>query len=182
MIIVDIGALKMYRSPANNSLFFIQPEPIQYMRMVMEKEKKQLDNITVLPFAMSNHTGTATLHIREFPEGHSLKERLLEPIIRSIKVPTLTWNDFVEAWKIFNVDLCIIDTEGSEEYILEEMTTVLPEKIIMAGYHSYKFKNVKTCKQLQEQLIEKGYLILDVKNESTCAEIHAIRNVDCIGC
>lgn len=175
MIIVDIGALKTYRPSDEHTVYFVQPDPVSYIRMIMELEEKEINNITVLPFAMSNKTGVATLHLREFPEGHSLKERLLEPIIGSYEVPTLTWDDFVKEFNISTVDLLIVDAEGSEEDILEGMTTVFPKLIKMAGYHSGKFKNVKTCEELQKQLIEKGYKIIGVKNEPMCAEIEAVK-------
>lgn len=177
MIIVDIGALGVGHT--DNFVYAIQADPTSYSRMEKKKRDENIINTTILNYAVSNKTGMATLYLRPkgFAEGHSLKERISQPVIGSVEIPTITWDDLVKKYNIKHVDLCVVDAEGSEEDILEGMTTVLPKKIIMAGYHHGKFKDVETCQELQKRLRNKGYRIVMVKEETEfeCAEIEAER-------
>jgi len=175
MLIIDVGALGVGGNQ-EDIIYLIQPDPTNYITMANKILVNDYKNRFIFNIGLSYKNDVQTLNLHQFGEGHSFKERLYEETMRgSIDVATLTWDSFIRINNIDHVDLCVIDAEGSEQDILEGMINVLPNKIIIAGYHHGKFKDVESCQQLQERLINKGYRIVRVKEETEfeCVEIEA---------
>ena len=66
---------------------------------------------------------------------------------------SLTWGDFVENYNIENIDMIVMDTEGCEWEILQQISLSLHDvKIIILEYHNHsESEQKKILKKLENE-------------------------------
>lgn len=102
-------------------------EPVKEFYASMDYRFREMENVVVLPWALSDRNGTTT--ISEDAEGSSMHKGMSSTTIRTHSV-----KDFLEAAKIDKVDLISINVEGHEFPILEH---IIKERLLD------KFENIQ---------------------------------------
>lgn len=107
-------------------------EPVPAIFAQLKANTAHLQNVHCYPIALSNKTGTTTMHLSEHPDrpgitsqGNSLlapKERLtLSPLIfpQAIQVPTITLDDWAKQYNVDHIDLLWLDLQGLELAVMK---------------------------------------------------------------
>lgn len=116
-------------------------EPSKTHRIALERTIKEasLDNVTVLPQALSNKNGKETFVHNKNRTSFSL-EKALDDGTGKEEVETITIDKVVEQYAIKQIDLLKIDPEGSESQIItsDGFAKVAPIiKVIVGEYHEW---------------------------------------------
>lgn len=89
-----------------------------------------IDNIDIVPYAVSNQEGQAEFYIHKSYGHHSLGKVGVTPIIATKVVQTTTLDVFCKQHRISCIDLVKIDVEGYEEEVLMGAHNLLENKRI----------------------------------------------------
>jgi FkbM family methyltransferase len=124
MVVFDLGAHVGYYALTAASLLkdsgevhAFEPTANLAERIRLNSDLNGFSNVTVTQNAVSDSTGVATFHLSsEDPEANSLYfDGATE---RSISVPTVSLDHYIEKKEIKRVDIVKIDCEGAESKIL----------------------------------------------------------------
>lgn len=137
-IIFDVGAHRgitaqlLARAASKVYAFEAMPENAESIRRVLKA--RSISNVLVHQAAVSDAIGTSDFHIyMGFLEskGHnSLGKVNTSKYLYTIKVPTITLDDFTEQNKIPSIDFLKIDVEGFELEVLKGAAGLLSSKRI----------------------------------------------------
>lgn len=169
-VVVDLGAgigenLIYFAKMVGSIGIVIAIEPVieNYRKILSVIIDNKLTCVIPLMFAISNKTGSDQIYIHPYWDRHSLvfKENpdtgnLGKKAIGRRSVCIITWDDLVDSLGLTHVDLAKVDIEGAEILLLEGMTKVLPDKMIMEE-HGWLGTDVNHLKEL---LKNKGYEII----------------------
>jgi FkbM family methyltransferase len=143
-----------------------------------------LKNITINQIALSDKNGESEFFIAEdagFSSFHDTKRIRIE---KSLKVQTLSLDNFVEKNNIKKIDFIKMDAEGAEKMILDgakKTIELLKPKIIMAEICPENLKPFGTDgRQIIDFFNNFKYLPYILKNNRLCklTEIENIKNID----
>lgn len=145
-------------------------EPVPELFEKLQQNTAEFSNIRCYQNALSDSTGTATLHISENPtkpgrasQANSLlkpEKRLeLSPLIfpRTLQVPTITIDDWAKECSIDHVDFLKLDVQGYElniikasPIILATVKVILTEVEFVQAYQGqYLYPEVKSWLESQ---------------------------------
>ncbi len=138
-VTLDIGAhvgyfalLAAHANPAG-SVYAFEPYPPVYERLSRNVALNGLGNVSCIRLAAGHETGTAPLfHVTAdgLPSSSSLSRDFMESIahpsrLASSEVDVVSIDDFVRKHRVTRVDLVKIDTEATEDTVLEGMVRTL---------------------------------------------------------
>jgi FkbM family methyltransferase len=122
--------------PAGNVHAF---EPIPELFEKLKSKTADTATIHCYPLALSNHDGTATMHVAEKPDKpgittqasslHTPRERLIYSPIEyphTILVPTITLDTWANQHRIDHIDFLWLDMQGHELSALKGAAKILP--------------------------------------------------------
>lgn len=140
-------------------------EPVPELFEKLKANTTDTPNVRCYQIALSDSTGTATLHISEKPtkpgrasQANSLlkpdKRLELSPLIfpRTIQVPTITIDDWAKQHGIDHIDFLKLDVQGyelniikSSPHMLETVKAILTEVEFVHAYQGqYLYAEVKS--------------------------------------
>jgi FkbM family methyltransferase len=131
-VVVDIGgnkgdfsllAAKAAGDDGRVLCFEPEPENVEWIRRSVEKNRYR--SIEVVPVALSDADGEATLHLSSFSGWHSLAPSSAARSVGEITVPTRRLDAVLAERGIGAVDVVKIDVEGAEEHVLAGAGDVL---------------------------------------------------------
>lgn len=167
-IIVDLGAsngcvsIEYLKVLGDNGLI-IAVEPAKASFEMLRKNTKKHLNVKILRAAISNKNGKEKLwaftpHQKNpiYANSTTFKRKGYDHVE---VVDALTWNSLIDKFKLKTVDLCKVDVEGAEVKLLEGMTKVYPNKIIIECHKSNDLK-WWSYSEVKKLLKEKGYDII----------------------
>ena len=96
-----------------------EPEPANVGWIERSVARNRYESIEVLPIALADAEGTATLHLGEKSGWHSLLRTDGVAVTGSIDVPTRRLDDVLAERGIERVDAVKIDVEGAEDRVLD---------------------------------------------------------------
>ena len=141
LTVVDIGAnnglfaLFMKSLRADSTIICFEPVP-QTLEL-LRKNINGHDGIQVYDYALSDHSGTADIHLHPANTGENSLKSDRRPGGRSIAVQLMDAASAFERLGLTYVDVLKIDTEGCEVEILASLQERLPYVgIVMAEYHT----------------------------------------------
>lgn len=141
LTIVDIGAnvglftlyMKALRPGSDIHCFEPAPQTHQLLRKNLEQQRR----VHVYPFALSDHEGTAALHLHPLNSGENSLKQDNVPSAQSVTVDVKDAAAAFQQAGLTYIDILKIDTEGSEIEILKSLKRFLPYVgVLMAEYHS----------------------------------------------
>ncbi|HEX2053873.1 MAG TPA: FkbM family methyltransferase [Actinomycetota bacterium] len=137
-VTLDIGAHVGYFSVlaglANPSsrVFAFEALDAVYQRLTKNVSLNRLENVTCMQLAVGREVGRARFyHVpRGIPSSSSLSGNFMEKVVRdqpvvSTEVSVTTVDSFLDSRELSGVDLVKIDTEGTEDQVLEGMVRTL---------------------------------------------------------
>ncbi|HUR76467.1 MAG TPA: FkbM family methyltransferase [Acidimicrobiales bacterium] len=96
----------------------VEPEPANVEWITRSIARNRYKSIEVLPFALADADGSATLHLGEKSGWHSLVSTEGVAVTGTVEVPTKRLDDELAKRGIARVDAIKIDVEGAEEQVL----------------------------------------------------------------
>ena len=158
--IIDAGAhiglatLYFKKNFPGAEVLAIEPNPESFRLLEKNIFENQLDGVTTVQAALSNTTGTETLHLDETDEQwHSTASFHKGSWVGSQKsqelsVPTHTLSEFITK----PVDFLKLDIEGAEQKVLMEAESALPlVQEIHIEYHTHPSQSIKKVLELLER-------------------------------
>ena len=167
-VVVDAGAWtgQFTERFARDASLVISIEPdIDNFKEIL---KMDLKNIIPVCVALDRKTEMRELKIYKDTFRNTLYSKK-STVLKTRFVLTVSWDDLVEHLGIEHIDFMKVNIEGSEEGLLEGMTKVFPDKMIIEEHSKHKITNVENLLRL---LKLKGYKI--VKREPY--DIYVARN------
>ncbi|MBN1464394.1 FkbM family methyltransferase [candidate division KSB1 bacterium] len=178
---MDIGAnigyysLMAARLNPRITVHAFEPLPSAFLFLQKNIELNQLNNITAYRLALSDRAGEAeffatkmakAMYLEHHISGTSNLARAKDSFSEAIKVNTQTLDSFVKDYSIRAVDLLKLDTEGTENLILNGGRELIAEKkpIIISEILPGKIEN-----ELDEFYRENNYLYYAAKPEGLIA-------------
>ena len=126
------GLLAAHANP-NGTVYAFEPHPLVYERLSRNVSLNHLPNMLCIPVAVGSETGEADFfHIEGsgIPSSSSLSREFMESISKparvvSSKVEVVSVDSFLEQRGVTGVDLVKMDTEATEDTVIQGMTRTL---------------------------------------------------------
>lgn len=171
MVVVDIGANVGYYTllaaravGSSGRVIAFEPEPSNYGLLCKNIRENGYTNITAVPSAVSDHSGTGRLFLCPKNSGaHNLSKRWQEE--SSIEVSMVTLDQYFSDYQ-GRIDLIKIDAEGVEELIFDGMCQLLqryPNLIVFTELNP-PVGNCSPERYLQK-LLEHGFRVLELREQ-----------------
>jgi FkbM family methyltransferase len=104
-------------------VYAFEPSPENLTALQHNLQLNALSNVTVIPKAVSQRSGTEKLWLAQCPGGHTLATIGQPPDLKgSIMVETVTIDELIAAGLVTPPQLVKIDVEGAELQVLQGMT------------------------------------------------------------
>lgn len=133
-IVLDVGGFYGYTAGVfarrAAKVFIFEPAPSNVMLIEEHNRIRGFANIEIVPVAVSDRSGPATLHLKDIPAHHSLGDIGASATMGTVTVETQTLDAFAASRGIENVALLKIDVEGFEPEVLNGAAALLSEKRI----------------------------------------------------
>jgi FkbM family methyltransferase len=190
--ILDVGAHLGYFSLLASTIcgdsgrvFAFEPHPQNYSLLKKNISLNGLTNITLVPKAVSNESGTALLREARRSSGHTIKQlpAWLEPVgipnQAEFSVETVRLDEFFATHPV-QPRLVKIDIEGAEPDALEGMRHLLkssPEIVLVVELNS-DFLCIETLARLLEGLGDLGFGFATIDDEGSRVQAGSPKEVE----
>ena len=169
-------------------------EPVPYNYQILEKEFKNLDNITICNkaifdqrckdnfyFVKKNSISKLGKHwasqIGSFDKNHILNHKnkrfdINEEDVECIEVDFITFEDLVQKYSITKIEKLQIDVEGAEYKIMKSINfeSIEINNILFESKHfDGTFKEGKKLDEIKKKLLSNGYKISQIDKENILA-------------
>ena len=150
MTVIDIGANLGYftviaasRVGSSGKVFSYEPNPHNFGLLERNIAANRFRNVTAIPIALSNCTGTRELFFGDNQTTHSFSDK--RGTGRSESVVTDTLDNSLKAFGYSRIDIIKMDIEGAEPLALEGMGETIarnPALIIIFEFHPNAIKRL----------------------------------------
>jgi len=108
-------------------VYAFEPEPANFHLLVRNIELNGFKNVIAVDKAVMHQTGTFDLCLSEGSGCHSiaLASAAADKAVRRIPVECVALDDFLRAQRVGTVDVVLMDTEGSDFFVLEGMEELI---------------------------------------------------------
>lgn len=170
----NIGITTTWLARNSRHVYAFEPEPGNLLRQAETLGLNQVKNVTTVPCAVSDQTGTLSLHIYESYGHHSLSPAHHKRPVGCLSIQTTTLDIFCQERSITQIDVLKIDVEGFELEVLRGARTLLSEHKI----YLIIFEHSKTLLEIQKRdpcavfqfLLEYNYSIFDLNGRKLTKE------------
>lgn len=195
--ILEIGAnqgyyaiLEALNTPPDARIYAIEPHPdnVATLRLNAEHNKCTHKFAEILQAAVSDRTGTASLHVHRLSNWHSLSpiELSAEGWQENIEVPTVTLDEFCRTRNLETVDFVRMDVEGHEAEIIKGANRILrqsPKCVLFIELHSTLLRQAgHQPEDLLRQIQELGFTSATVCGKHDHFRVpdwdHLVRNLE----
>lgn len=140
-----IGPLTLFGCQLAKKCFSVEPDKVALDELCDNINLNNFENINLFKGCISDRNGEATLgnHSDEF--GNSATSLLFSDHELTIKSPSLTFDAFVEKYRITDCNFIKMDIEGGEVIVLPAMKDYLLKNkpTLYLSIHSFWFRNLK---------------------------------------
>lgn len=158
LTIVDVGAniglTAYYFSDFAKTVYALEPSQ-QHLECLNELKKyNHLDNVTIVPYALSNKDGTTRFYHNQNNTMFSLSTATNGDLDYE-EVKTTTLDSLMKRNKIETIDLMKLDVEGFESKLLTDSSftgSLKKVKLIIGEWHSWTDMNQHQFKNCFEEL------------------------------
>ena len=116
---VNYGYSSAWLSTMAGHVYAFEPNPANAAMIREHASIRRIQNVTLVPTAVSNRVGRASLHVKRFDGHHSLADIGASPTVSAVDVPVTTIDTAADERGLDAVDLVKIDVEGFEPEVLE---------------------------------------------------------------
>jgi len=177
-VIVEVGAFtghdtaRLAQTFPNAQIFAFEPVPELYRQLV--STVAPYHNVKTYCMAVSDHDGTAQLHVAHKKRGTTTQASSLQkpkgrlahsPIIfpETIEVSTITLTTWAQREQINHIDLLWLDTQGHEMTILESIrTTLLPHIRVIYTEVAFieAYEGQRSADHVRDWLAQEGFIAI----------------------
>lgn len=155
--VVVLGAcrgdvVKFYSNRVGETGFVLAVEPEQENFLELHNRVEKYGNIWTAQYAIGEETGKTDIYLGTTEENHSTVRDSEDRETQEVDV--ITWDDLMEQSGFTEVDIAVVDVEGSECEFLRGMNTVFPMRLLMEEHTRFSYP----IEELTELLREKGYM------------------------
>jgi len=133
-VIFDVGCAgggtSVWFSLWAERVFAFEPSPTNRELIRVQHKIRSIQNVEVIPVALSDHCGEATLHHKRSRGHHALSEVGASATVERIPVTVTTLDTFAEERSIERAGLLKIDVEGFEPEVIRGADRLLRERRI----------------------------------------------------
>ena len=133
-VVFDVGVNYGYTSAwfakRAASVFAFEPNPKNQVYIAEHLRLRGLDNVELIPVAVSEHSGRAVLHIKGSDGQHSLADIGASQTLRTMDVEVTSIDDFATARGIDRLALLKVGVEGFEADVFRGTAGLLSRKAI----------------------------------------------------
>ncbi len=160
-VFVDVGANKgdfslfaarLMRD--TGTVLCVEPEPANVSCIERSVARNRYQSVEILPVALADRTGSATLHLGEKSGWHSLVKTDQVLVTGELNVPTVTLDDVLAERNLERVDAIKIDVEGAENQVLDGATRTFAgthRMTVLLDLHPRRGVDpIATCARLEE--------------------------------
>ena len=161
-VVVDLGAFHgeatmffAQKVGKNGVVIAVEPEIWNFRRLMEKVLHYQLGNVVPLLVAIGSETGKTYLNLG----GENAHSTVLSGarLSRGKRVvPVISWDDLVDMLTLRSVELAKVNVEGAEVAVLEGMTKMLPDKLVIDEHSRFGID----VNRLLELLDEKSYTVV----------------------
>ena len=166
---VNYGYTTAWLSRWADRVVAFEPHPANAELVREQLRIRRIDNVELVPCAVSDREGQATLHVRKHDGHHSLGISGASPTREQVAVPTTTLDRAAEERGIDRVGLLKIDVEGYEPDVLEGARRLLGDQaidLILFEYTPafYRQRGIDPCAPIE--VVERfGYRVTTLSGE-----------------
>jgi FkbM family methyltransferase len=179
-IILDIGAnsgqyslLGSFFTGEKGWVYAFEPAPHKYKELVNHVELNQLENVSCLPYALSNRKGKAYFNLQQDAnDGMHHLVTTTDSGQQFIEVETYTLNECLNSIVSKTpIDLIKIDVEGWEEAVFQGGSDIFvqakPPTIFFESIEEHANRFGFSAKRVQHLLKKHGYQLFSKKHYSS---------------
>lgn len=171
-VVIDLGAFQgeatlffAHKVGKNGVVVALEPEIWNFRRLTDKVLHYQLGNVVALLMAIGRETGKTILTLGgENAHSTVLTGARLSRGERVVSV--ISWDDLVDTLTLRGVKLAKVNVEGAEIEVLEGMTKMFPEKMVIDEHSRFGID----VNRLLELLDEKEYKVVHRKGNLIYAE------------
>lgn len=185
-IVVDVGAhIGIYTLKVANivgatgCVIAVEPESVNFRLLRFHVELNKKENVILVNKALSDQSGMTRLYLGRVSSSHSMQDK--NATKKWIHVSVTTFDELMHEIGIEHVDFAKVDVEGAEISVLKGMNKILPDKLVLAAYHtadeSMKIQRVARCKgynTVEVVVQDSSYVYVwkgDTHGKNSCARI-----------
>lgn len=127
---VNYGYTSAWLSRWADRVYAFEPNPNNAAMIREQLRIRQIDNVELIPTAISDHQGEGVLHLKSFDGHHSLGDIGASSTVGTMPVPVTTLDWFAETRGINRISLLKIDVEGFEPEVLRGARGLLSARAI----------------------------------------------------
>lgn len=184
MTVLDVGAHLGYYTRLfsdlvgpNGRVLAFEPEPENFS--LLQKNLRHAGNVEIFPCAVSDHAGSAVLHLSPGHSNHSLVEGYTEQT-GTAAVETVALDSFLADRALNAIGFVKIDVEGGEPRVLAGMRETIsrsPEIAMLVEYNPTALRCGGTApEELTRFLAETGFAVQAALSDGTWGAIPDLRD------
>lgn len=127
---VNYGYTSAWLSDWADKVYAFEPNPTNVEMINEQLRIRHIRNVCLVPTAVSDHAGTAVLHIKPYDGHHSLADIGASETVGRINVPLLTLDGFAKDHGIARVGLLKVDVEGFEAEVFRGASHLLASNAV----------------------------------------------------
>lgn len=127
---VNYGYTSVWLSQWADRVYVFEPNPENRAMIREQLQVRRTHNVEIAATAISDHEGSALLHVKPFDGHHSLADIGASTTVRTLEVPVTTLDRFALAQNIQRISLLKIDVEGFEPEVLRGASGLLSQGAI----------------------------------------------------
>ena len=151
-----------------------EPDPVARHQLRANKLLNNLSNVSILPYAVSDSKGVATLGSASFGRsGSHLGEREADSM--ALDVETVCLDDFCAENDLWP-DLLKIDVEGAEDRVISGASSALSKaKCVVVEFHPHAFSEPGLeARRIRHAFEEANLKVLNVRSDRNVASSQAV--------
>ena len=156
----NIGAFTMFAAfhAKNGKVYSFEPEKESFGLLFENTHLNDFKNIRMINKAVSNKTGTSDFYLSDDNAGgHSLYSCRAD---KKVKVPTVSFEEFIKKNKISKIDFLKMDCEGGEYDILYNCSDETFKKIRHIAMECHKIDGESKAIEMEMFLQSKGFNVM----------------------
>lgn len=158
-----IGSISLYASFYHKKVICLEPDNIALKYLY--ENVKNIDNIEVLPIALSSETGKMNFTFNPLTKEYGDSTSRLTKLNIGYEVNTINMKDLIHKYKNYKIDAIKIDIEGGEEF--QHLTWWKHIKNIPLHFslHPGFYENIETTENIMKNIKETYYNIEIVEGD-----------------
>ena len=126
----NIGIISCWLSKISRKVYAFEPGSENIKFLYNNLSLNDIKNVDVIPCAVGDYNGEVDFFLRQSFGHHGANRKHITKIIRSVKLPIVRLDDFLQKRGVHSISLLKIDVEGSEINVLKGIEKYIKLQLI----------------------------------------------------